>query len=159
MAVNDVFADRAYMKEIVDGVKEDISCQIQDKMNDFHQQLVDSANFFRTELAGLRSTTVEINKQRQGLEGEIQKLRDNIVKFQYEDGIRSNELLKALRHESSTGILPSEAVRLIDVDNGIVEYQDKLDELIDFETKAGKFGSLEYVNELIDINDDVSNHA
>ena len=98
-------------KEFLETLPEEIRKKIQATMDvELHRlknEVNHGTNILRDEIIKLRSQAVELDQEKKEATRDLHKLRENLAKIQYNDDIRTHELLNALAEDNLYKILPS----------------------------------------------------
>lgn len=98
-------------REFLEQLPEEIRRRIQATMNVELQKLKNEvnkgSNVLRDEIIRLRSQAIELDEEKRKARNDLHKLREQLAKIQYEDDIRTHELLNALAEDNLYKILPS----------------------------------------------------
>lgn len=103
-----IFADKDYIRDIIDDVQKKISEDIKGRISRFQDHFEANSEALRTEILHLRQTALETAKQKDRIEEDVHRLRKGIAQLRYEDAIRTNQLVAALNEEQNHKILASD---------------------------------------------------
>ena len=131
----EVFDDRFYVDDLVKEIRERLSSEINFKMQQFHEEMLNSSNMIKREILNLRDVALKVNQEKNQIDTEIKGLRHQVLDLHHEDEVRTNELMKALTSEDNYKILPTDTFyrdsggRIKDVnkiDDDYIQYMDYL---------------------------------
>ena len=107
----DLLAELAKEKEFLATLPDEIRRRIQASMDTellrLKNEVNNGTNILRDEIIKLRSQAVELDHEKKQATRELHRLRKNLAKIQYNDDIRTHELLNALAEDNLYRLLPS----------------------------------------------------
>lgn len=104
---NDLYEEKEFMKRLPGEIKKKIQATLNTELQRLKNEVNHGSNVLREEVLRLRSIAVELDEEKRKAKDDLQKLRSNLAKIQYEDDIRTHELLDALAEDNINRLLPS----------------------------------------------------
>lgn len=131
----EVFDDKFYIDDLVKEIRERLNTEINFKMQQFHEEMLGATSMIKKQVLNLSDMALKVNQEKNHIDHEINGLRKQILNKNYEDELRTTEIMKALTSEDNYKILPSDTFyrdsggRIKDIkkiDDDYIEYMDYL---------------------------------
>lgn len=104
---NDLHREKAFLKDLPNEIQKKIASTMNLELQRMKNEVNYGTNILRDQILKLRSQAVEIDQERRKAADELQELRSRLAGIQYQDDIRTQELLEALAEDNLNRILPS----------------------------------------------------
>lgn len=103
----DLFKEKEFMMLLPEEINKKISMIMNQQLDRMKFELNQGTNQLRDNILNLRAKAIELDEERRRAAHEVNKLRSHLAQIQYEDDIRTNEMLSALADDNLNRILPS----------------------------------------------------
>jgi hypothetical protein len=129
----DLAKEKEFMMNLPDEINHKIQLIMSQQLEKMKTEINQGTNELRDNILNLRAKAIELDEDRRRAAHEVNRLRSHLVKLQYEDDIRTNELLAALADDNLNRILPSSSSSMPEV--LLREYSD-----LNFPVEGGGYG-------------------
>lgn len=104
---DELYKEKEFMQLLPDEIQRKITNTMASQLERMKLEINQGTNLLRDNILNLRAKAIELDEERRRATHEVNKLRSHLSKIQYEDDIRTNELLGALAEDNLNRILPS----------------------------------------------------
>lgn len=111
----DLAREKDFMMNLPDEINQKIQLIMSQQLDKMKTEINQGTNELRDNILNLRAKAIELDEERRRAAHEVNRLRSNLVRLQYEDDIRTNELLSALADDNLNRILPSSSSNMPEV--------------------------------------------
>ena len=99
--------EREFLKELPNEINKRIQGTMEMELQRMRQEVQNGTDVLRDQIFSLRQQAIELEEQKKLAKNEVYKLRSNLAKVQYDDELRTHELLEAIASENHNRILPT----------------------------------------------------
>ena len=103
----ELFKEKEFMMMLPEEINKKINMIMNQQLDRMKVDLNQGTNQLRDNILNLRSKAIELDEERRRAAHEVNKLRSHLAQVQYEDDIRTDEMLSALADDNLNRILPS----------------------------------------------------
>lgn len=111
----DLAKEKEFMMNLPDEINQKIQLIMQQQLDKLKTDVNQGTNNLRDNILNLRAKAIELDEDRRRAAHEVNRLRSHLVRLQYEDDIRTNELLAALADDNLNRILPTSSSNMPEV--------------------------------------------
>ena len=104
---DDIEREKMFLKTLPDEIQKKITSAMNLELQRMKNEVNYGTNILRDQILKLRNQALEIDQERRKAGDDLHTLRSNLAKIQYQDDIRTQELLDALAEDNLNRILPS----------------------------------------------------
>ena len=99
--------EKEFMKNLPEEIRRKIQATMELELQRLKNEVNHGTNVLRDEIIRMRSMAVELDEEKRKAKEDLHKLRKNLAQIQYQDDIRTHELLDSLAEENLNRLLPS----------------------------------------------------
>lgn len=142
----ELYKEKEFMQMLPDEIQRKIATTMTNQLEKMKLEINQGTNLLRDNILNLRAKAIELDEERRRATHEVNKLRSHLSKIQYEDDIRTNELLGALAEDNLNRILPSSS-RFNMPESLARDYEEYNFPISQYETVMGNTGGKVYTND------------
>ena len=99
--------EKDFMKNLPNEIRIKIQSTMDLELQRLKNEVNHGTNVLRDEIIRMRSMAVELDEEKRKAKEDLHKLRKNLATIQYQDDIRTHELLDSLAEDNLNRLLPS----------------------------------------------------